>query len=248
MRFRAVLFDLFDTLILFHRDRLPELQVNGAVVRSTAGQLFPVLAPHAPHVDVSRFYEALLASWREAERIRASDLREVPAPERFNLLLRDLGLEPSALPAGLIEEFLSIHKRELSRAAELPPHHRALLEALSPRFQIGIVSNFDYAPTVQSILERDGVASLFDTVVISDQVGWRKPKPVIFETALAQLGVEPREALFVGDRAEIDVLGAKGVGMAAAWVNRDRELRPEDVPAPDYELADLAELAAVLGV
>ncbi|MFQ5830894.1 MAG: HAD family hydrolase [Candidatus Methylomirabilia bacterium] len=248
MSFRAVLFDLFDTLVLFRRDRLPELRVNGRLVRTTAGQLLPLLALYAPHVDLARFHEALLASWRWAERIRASDHREVPAAERFEFLLRDLGLDPSALPSGLVPALLSIHKREISKVAELPPHHRALLEALSPRFQIGIVSNFDYAPTAQWILEREGVASLFQTVVISDQVGWRKPKPVIFETALAHLRVAPQEALFIGDRAEIDVLGAKGVGMAAAWINRDGEPLPEDVPKPDYELRDLAELATVLGL
>ncbi|MBI4560399.1 MAG: hypothetical protein HY724_00005, partial [Candidatus Rokubacteria bacterium] len=48
MSFKAVLFDLFDTLVLFDRNRLPELQVNGRMVRSTAGHLFPILAPYAP--------------------------------------------------------------------------------------------------------------------------------------------------------------------------------------------------------
>lgn len=247
MQIRAVLFDLFDTLVLFRRDRLPEVRVDGKLVRTTAGHLFPLLAPHAPHVDLGRFYEALLSSWRQAERIRAADYREVPAAERFEVLLRHLELDPRALPSGLVEAFLSTHKRELSKAAELPPHHRALLVGLSRRFPLGIVSNFDYAPTAQWILEREGIAPLFQTVVISDQVGWRKPKPVIFETALAHLRVDPHETLFIGDRADIDVLGAKGVGMSAAWINRDGEPLPEGVPTPDYELTDLAELATVLG-
>ena len=47
-----------------------------------------------------------------------------------------------------------------------------------------MVSNFDYSPTCLAILEREGIADLFETIVISDEVGWRKPKPVIFETAL----------------------------------------------------------------
>ena len=59
MTFSAILFDLFDTLVLLNRNRLPEVQINGSSVRSTAGHLFPILAPHAPGVDLPQFFEAL---------------------------------------------------------------------------------------------------------------------------------------------------------------------------------------------
>ena len=61
--------------------------------------------------------------------------------------------------------------------------------------------------------QAEGVADLFETIVVSDEVGWRKPKPVIFERALGHLAIQPGEALFVGDRADIDVVGAQAVGM-----------------------------------
>lgn len=248
MTFSAVLFDLFDTLVLFHRNRLPEVHVNGRVVHSTAGYLFPILAPHAPGMDLSRFYDALIASWQEAERIRALDFREVSARERFGFLFRHLGLDPVKVPPEILEALLGTHKRELARAAEFPPAHRALLTRLAPRFRLGIVSNFDYAPTVHSILEREGITDLFDAVVVSAEVGWRKPKPVIFEVALSQIRVPPVEVLFVGDRADIDVAGAKQVGLAVAWVNREGEALPEGIPAPDYEIRDLDALCPLLGI
>jgi len=246
--FKAILFDLFDTLVLFDRNRLPEVHVNGRVVRSTAGHLFPILAPYAPGVDLPRFYEALIASWQDAEQIRGADSREVSAPARFGFLFRHLGLEPTTVPPEAFQALLDTHKRELSRAAELPSSHRTLLSRLAPRFKLGIVSNFDYVPTAHWILEREGIIDLFDTVVISAEVGWRKPKPIIFETALARLQVSPQEALFVGDRADIDVLGAKRAGLAAAWLNRQGEPLPEGVPAPEYEIRDLESLGALLGV
>jgi FMN phosphatase YigB (HAD superfamily) len=52
--------------------------------------------------------------------------------------------------------------------------------------------------------------------------------------------------LFVGDRADMDVLGAQHVGMDAAWINRDGEPLPAGVQAPTYEIRDLGELAAIL--
>lgn len=247
MIFPAILFDLFDTLVVFDRNRLPEVQINGKSVRSTAGHLFPILAPHAPGVDLPRFFEALVWSWQEAERLRAADYREVGAPERFGLLFHRLGLDPAGLPSQVLEGLLSIHKRHLSQAAELPPEHRALVTRLARRHRLAIVSNFDYAPTAHWILERERVSGLFQAVVVSADVGWRKPKPAIFEAALSRLGIGPSDALFVGDRADIDVLGAKAVGMAAVWLNPSGGPVPPGLPAPEYQIRFLADLERILG-
>ncbi|MBI3031579.1 MAG: HAD family hydrolase [Candidatus Rokubacteria bacterium] len=246
MTFSTILFDLFDTLVRFDRNRLPEVQIDGKGVRSTAGHLFPVLAPHAPGVDLPRFFEALIWSWQEAERLRAADYREVGAPERFALLFSRLGLDPGRIPADVLDALLSTHKRHLSQAAELPPEHLALIIRLAPRYRLGIVSNFDYAPTAHWILERERAAGLFQAVVVSADVGWRKPKPAIFEAAFQRLGIGPADALFVGDRADIDVVGAKAVGMAVAWLNPGGEAVPPGLPEPEYELKSLVELERIL--
>ena len=81
---------------------------------------------------------------------------------------------------------------------------------------------------------------------MSDTVGWRKPRPDIFQRALSEMGVSAEECLFVGDRPDIDVAGAKGIGMAAAWLNPAREPLPAGLPAPDLDLAGLSDLRAAL--
>jgi len=244
--YRAVLFDLFDTLVLFHRERLPEVSVNGRTIRSTAGRLHAAFRPFAPHVALPAFVDALFWSWQEAERIRGGDHREVSAPERFGMLFGRLGLQPSVEARDLL---LATHMRELSKVVECPDHHAQLLEALRERYRLAVVSNFDYSPTCLTILEREGIAHLFEAIVISDEVGWRKPKPVIFETALGRLpDLRPAEALFVGDRADIDVIGTRGVGMPTAWINREAARLPDDMEPPDFEIRDLAELRAILRI
>ena len=85
-------------------------------------------------------------------------------------------------------------------------------------------------------------------IVVSDEVGWRKPRRDIFDAALDRLGVRAEESLFVGDRADMDVLGAQQIGMDAAWINRDGEKLPPGVAPPTYEIRDLGELAGILGV
>jgi FMN phosphatase YigB (HAD superfamily) len=247
-RFAAVLFDLFDTLVHFDPDRLPVVEIGGRTVRSSAGRLHTILCGHAPDVTLEACYDALRASWQEAERLRALDHREVTAPQRMDDMLQRLALDPSGCPSGLVETLLDAHRRALSEAAQFPAHYGALLRALRPRYQLAVVSNFDYTPTAVGMLEDAGVAGLFDTIVVSDAVGWRKPRPEIFEAALTRLGVAAREALFVGDRADIDVVGAQRLGMAVAWVNRERAPLPSGITPPDYEIRDLAELAPVLGI
>jgi HAD superfamily hydrolase (TIGR01549 family) len=246
--YRAVLFDLFDTLVLFHRERLPEVSVNGRKIRTTAGLLHAAFQPFAPAVTLPVFVDALFWSWQEAERIRSEAHREVGAPERFDMLFGRLGFPPGRLPVEARDLLLATHMRELSKVVECPSHHAELLSDLGRHYRLAVVSNFDYSPTCRAILEREGIAGLFDTIVISDEVGWRKPKPVIFETALGRMGLRPTEALFVGDRADIDVIGARAVGMPTAWINREASGLPDGIQPPDFEIRDLKELRAILSI
>ena len=71
--YRAILFDLFDTLVKFDRERLPLLQLEGRAVRSTVGQVHEVLRAWAPGITVEALYAGMGESWREAERLRAID-------------------------------------------------------------------------------------------------------------------------------------------------------------------------------
>lgn len=248
MKYRAVLFDLFDTLVSFDRNRLPELHVNGKVIRSTAGKLHEAFRPFAPEIELGDFVNALMWSWQEAERLRNETHREVAAPERLGFLVERLGLDLPTLGPEALPTLLGTHMRELSKAVTFPPHHAPLLTALRARYRLAVVSNFDYTPTALGILEREGIADLFETVLVSDEIGWRKPKPVIFETALGRLGVGAGEALFVGDRIDIDVAGAQGVGMASAWINPERAALPPAARPPDYEIRDLGELGPILRI
>ncbi|MBI2216584.1 MAG: HAD family hydrolase [Candidatus Rokubacteria bacterium] len=245
----SVLFDLFDTLVLFDRERLPRLVVHGREVRSTAGHLHAVLQERlARDLTLEACYDALIASWQDAERRRAVDHREVPAQERFGRWLERLAIDADERSPELVAALLDTHRRELSKAAEFPSHHGHLLERLAERFRLAVVSNFDYSPTALGILDAAGVSHLFETIVVSDQVGWRKPKPDIFHVALGTLGVAPSEALFVGDRVDIDVVGAHAVGMPVAWINRHGDPLPQDIAPPTFEIRDLAELGPILGM
>jgi putative hydrolase of the HAD superfamily len=113
----------------------------------------------------------------------------------------------------------------------------ALLESLRARgLKLALVSNTGSPEwLLRPVLERQGIVERVDAIVLSSEVGKRKPHPAIFERALAELGVEPGEALFVGDRLDADVLGASRVGMKtvqALWFRADDS---PDGAEPDYQ-------------
>lgn len=248
MKYRAVLFDLFDTLVMFDRNRLPEVHVNGRVIRSTAGMLHEAFRRFVPDVPLPAFADALVWSWQEAERVRDTTHREVAAPERLTSLIRHLGVDPAGLPGAALPTLLETHMHALSRAIVFPGHHAAVLRDLRRGHRLAIVSNFDYTPTARLVLDREGITDLFDAIVVSDEIGWRKPQLRIFEAALARLDVPAASALFVGDRLDLDVVGAQQAGMTSVWINREAGAVPAGQAPPDFEIRDLGELRGIAGI
>ncbi len=83
-------------------------------------------------------------------------------------------------------------------------------------------------------------------MVSSESARSYKPNPEIFLEALAQFECEPSEAIYVGDSQEDDIVGAKGVGMQVAWLNRTGETLKPGIPRPDYEIHSLSDLLDII--
>lgn len=240
--YTALIFDLFDTLIDFQRDRMPLIQVNGAEVRSTSRHVYDQFTSVCPGVPFEAFYVAFMDGYREAEQIRAQELREITAEDRFRLVLSKLRVPFAEVPSDFPEWLAEVHMAKLSEAMVFPPEHRPLLEWARARYRLAVISNFDHARTARRVLERTGTVGWFEQVVVSAEEGVRKPHREIFVRTLARMGLAPQEALFIGDSLDIDIAGAKGVGMDVAWVNRGGQAVGGGVPAPDYTLSRLTEL------
>lgn len=89
-------------------------------------------------------------------------------------------------------------------------------------------------------------AGSFDLVMTAEEAGAYKPDPLPYRAALAALGLEPREVLFVAGSAH-DVGGASRVGMDVYWANRGNVAAPTDATALRVE-PDLRGLAALVEV
>ena len=242
----AVLFDLFETLVDFERERLPVVTVAGKEVRTSSGAAYAVLQEAYPAISLETFYEAFLESFREVNERREREGIEVTAEERFLRCFARLGLPDTDATAAVRDAALEAHMAALAEATTCPPERRELVRALAGRYRLGLVSNFDHGPTARAVLQRHGFDGAFEVTLISAEVGFRKPHPEIFHLACRALGVPPAAGLFIGDSLTVDVAGARGVGMPCVWVNREGvSLGPAD-PQPDHAIRHLPDLLALL--
>lgn len=96
----------------------------------------------------------------------------------------------------------------------------AVEDIKSSGYRVALISNTGRTPgrTMRTVMERFGILELFDLTVFSNEVGYVKPSPKIFESTLSRLGSSPERAVHIGDHSVLDVLGAKRAGMRAIQV------------------------------
>jgi len=80
-------------------------------------------------------------------------------------------------------------------------------------YRLGVISNAD--GRVEALLDDVGLRGHFEFVIDSGSVGVEKPDPRIFRMALERMGIDPHDAVYVGDVYEIDIAGARAAGMRA---------------------------------
>jgi HAD superfamily hydrolase (TIGR01509 family) len=104
---------------------------------------------------------------------------------------------------------------------------RALLASLRVRgYAVGVVTNSIFpGHLLRTNLTRLGIAGYIDSLVTSVDVGFGKPHPAPYQRALAELDLAPHEAIFIGDREETDIAGARAAGMRAVLLERTGRAR-----------------------
>ncbi|RFN58684.1 YjjG family noncanonical pyrimidine nucleotidase [Marixanthomonas ophiurae] len=96
-----------------------------------------------------------------------------------------------------------------------------VLDYLSKKYNLHIITNGFHE--VQHLkLKKSGIFNYFKTVTTSEEVGLKKPNPVIFKTALQKASVKAENSFMIGDSYEADILGAKAIGMQTMYYNYRR--------------------------
>ncbi len=236
MQIKAVLFDMFDTLMMIDR--------NYEFYSPALARMHKFLLGKGINVSCEQFKDAYVKA-RDALYAKAdANLEEPHFNERVSDALKLLGYNYSVSSpevTGATYEFCS----EFINHVFMDAHAKTVLNSLHDKYKLGIISNFAIPECVYKLLKTNGLNGLFDLVVISGEVNKRKPSPDIFKSALKVLGVSAEQAVFVGDTADADVAGAKAVGMKAVYLKRRVEEGLEAV-CPDLVIESLADLPSAL--
>jgi putative hydrolase of the HAD superfamily len=107
-------------------------------------------------------------------------------------------------------------RRYLESCVASPDTVDTLAQLRDHGIRLGVITN-GRARLQTDKLQSLGLAEFFDTILISEVEGVRKPDPVIFARALERCGVVASEAAFVGDNPEADIAGARAAGLLAIW-------------------------------
>jgi putative hydrolase of the HAD superfamily len=207
---KAVFFDLYQTLVHYQpsQEELEAAALKSLGIETTAEALrHPMLTANefiynqfAKKNLSQRSREDLMALYSEYQRIV---LKEAGIAADEKTILRLLGMMQQA-------------KMDLILFDDVIP----ALDGLKKRgLTIGLISNIEQNMT--AALEKLGLAARLDIVVTSQDAGFTKPQPEIFQYALNKSGVKPTDAVYVGDQYQVDMVGAKSAGIQGVLIDRD---------------------------
>ena len=221
--FHVILFDADGTLFDFRRAERHAL--NEAM--ASFDLAYDEAVHPAAYATINR------ALWQQLEQggITADHLK-IERFRRFCAAL-DVVVDPEA--------FSGEYLRRLAQGTFLIDGAEALLAALRTRVRLGIVTN-GLAEVQRPRLARSAVGSLFETIVVSEELGVAKPDARIFQHALRQLRHDDMATvLMVGDCLEADIQGGCNAGLRTCWFNPSGVANGSDI-RPTFEIARLSEL------
>ena len=243
MAVRAVGFDFMGTLVHVHLD-------NEKYLRSMHRKLVG-LGTACSHQELREAHDEAAQRYR---KIRVDTCREIDNRVWVADALKQLGyvVKPEDR---LVTEAVDAYFDPFIASLRIASGASATLSRIKQNFSVGLISNFSYGKAIREALRKVRLDRFLDLVVISDEVGWRKPHPMIFQIFLDQLKLEPSEAVYVGDDLKYDIEGARAAGMKTVLVSGSDTVREDEIygqtpqpssVTPDFTIKSLLELLQIL--
>jgi HAD superfamily hydrolase (TIGR01509 family) len=231
---KAVIFDYIGTLATPRRYTMD----------ASIAKLHSALANVGFPTEKTPFVKAYNKAHEKYRLVRFGELREVTNSVWVSETLCNLGFQVTEENAA-IKKALDVFFHDYIDSLELRIGAKKLLELVRQSCKTGLVSNFTYAPVVRESIRKLGIDGCFDSVVVSQECGWRKPHQKIFQDALRLLEVNAEEAVFVGDNPTEDIGGAADAGLRTVFV-QSQFFKAKDLDAtstkPNATVKSLSEI------
>jgi putative hydrolase of the HAD superfamily len=234
---RALIFDVNGTLIDVETNESAEEVYRGI------GQFLTYQGIAIGRGEVRDLYcqiirEQLAASREQYPELDVLAVWQELLARRGNAATHALGLAKlQQLPLFLAEMHRALSRQRL----QLFPEVKVVLEQLRPEYRLAVVTDA-MSPYALPELRHVGIADFFNPIIVSGDLGYRKPDARLFRAALEGVGVRGDEAVYVGNDLDQDVAGAKQVGMKTVFFcSGPKQVDPFSTPA-DYVIYHFAEL------
>lgn len=158
--------------------------------------------------------------------------------QRFNLTLEAFGIHDGLLASNVADDYVEMSPLRTN----LFPHAIETLEYLHGQYKLHIITN-GFEEVQYKKLELSGMNKYFEHVITSEDAGAKKPNELIFNYALGKTGALASESLMIGDEIEIDLLGARAVGLDQMYVNYPGKVHTEIFT---FEVRSLEEIINIL--
>jgi HAD superfamily hydrolase (TIGR01509 family) len=238
LKYEAAFFDLGSTLIEFENHDWHTMGKTGII------NAYPFMKERFPRLlEVNKFGPTFYEYLKDILD-RRDDYSEIALTESCAMIFERMGMQ---INDGIIEKFIDIYYQPITDQITLIPGAVEILDKLkNAGLIIGLVSNSIFPEKYHlGEMEQFGLLKYFDFTIFSSGVGVRKPGRAIFDIALRKAGVKASRAIFVGDRFDADIIGAKNAGIVSVWKFRENRENPENVK-PDYSIVNLEELETIV--
>jgi len=195
----------------------------------------------------------------DREKLAAIRLSQITAPFRNNYrenLLPEICAElihdlyGTAAEDDQIADLIQVRYDIFQQNVQLPPEVKELLIQLKKRYRLALLSNYPSRSFIMDALEQFGIADVFESIVISADIGYVKPHPVIFQRVLEELRLPPDRCLMIGDNWLADVQGARQLGIPVIHITQYtsyEKFEPQEGDLePDLRISQLNELTKLL--
>ena len=138
--------------------------------------------------------------------------------QRFRGSLQHFKIENEELASSMSKNYVRISPTKTA----LFPDALEVLKSLSMRYSMHIITN-GFNEVQYKKLEKSDLTKYFKTIITSEDVGVKKPNPIIFQYALEQAKATSNESVMIGDNWEADIMGAKNAGFDVIYCNFNNE-------------------------
>jgi FMN phosphatase YigB (HAD superfamily) len=238
MTCKAVIFDYIGTLV----------NCRGYNMEDSENNLYNSLVASGFNIEKNSFLYAYNIAHKKYHIVRYEHYQEVTNAVWVAEALTNLGYKVAPQDKR-IEAGLNVFFQDFIDTLELREGANEILTETTQRYRVGLLSNFTYGPVIHNSLKKVDINRFFNAIIVSEEIGWRKPSPVIFQDILQRLQVTADEAVFVGDSPFEDIKGALDMGIRTVFVpsqfNSLKDLVDSKLE-PDYLVDDLLMLSSKL--